>query len=695
MPIKLVPARRKFASLMSIKKNNREKIMLRNLLFTLLIVMTQTATATEVFTTDLYNDKGLAGQIVTTVVDDNSQNVEFKLEWNNRRISIQEHYQLDDRGLPVNVSVEGISAFGAPVKESYEWSDGHARWQSRSDEGQQRFEENRFYLTVDGADVDILLRALLRTPGQALDLLPSGRVTLTEIRKAMVEKEGASKEVTLYALSGLNLTPTFLWSDENGRLFALNIGGFMKAIREGWGLENFEKLKLLADASENQYYKDLSEKLTHKLTTPLLIRNTRVVDVVGRTALEEHDVLVENATIIRVAKNIEAPANARIIDGSGKTLIPGLWDMHGHLSKTDGFTYLPAGVTSIRDIGNSPENMEEIERLFRTELLGTHLYKSGFIDRDSEYSAGNGFTVKTLDEAKEAVDWYAERNYIQIKTYSSFDPAWVKEFAAYVHSKGMRLSGHIPAFMSAQQAIDAGFDEIQHINMLFLNFLASDKLDTRQILRFSLVGDEAYTLDLQGPEMTAFIDDLVKKDIEVDLTVSTFMSLLLTRDRQIDAEYAAIADHLPPTFRRAMMTATMKIEDQAMDERYHKSADALLALTKLLFERGVPIIAGTDAFTGFTLLRELELYALAGIPNIDVLRIATLNAAKVVGQEASTGSITEGKYADLVLIDGNPLEDITTLHKATLVVQGDRLFQPAAIYEAIGVIPFAEDSVLE
>ena len=669
--------------------------MFRTVLFALTLVFTQTVTAEEVFTTELYNDKGLAGKIVTTVGDDNSQSVDFRLEWNNRRVSIQEHYQLDERGMPVNVSVEGTSAFGAPVKESYEWSDGHARWQSRSDEGQSRIEENRFYVTVDGVDTDIMLRALLKAPGQELDLLPSGRVRLTEIRKATVEKDGNSAEVTLYALSGLNLTPTFLWSDDTGRLFALNIGGFMKAIREGWGLENFTRLKEIADESENQYYKDLSKKLTYKLSTPLLIRNTRVVDVVGRTALEGHDVLVENKTITRVGKAIEAPANAKIIDGSGKTLIPGLWDMHGHLSKTDAFTYLPAGVTSVRDIGNSPENMEEIERLFGTELLGTHLYKSGFIDRESEYSAGNGITVKTLDEAKKAVDWYAERNYLQIKTYSSFDPAWVKEFADYVHGKGMRLSGHIPAFMSAQQAIDAGFDEIQHINMLFLNFLAGDKLDTRQRLRFSLIGDEAYKLDLESPEVTAFIDDLVEKDIEVDLTVSTFLSLLLTRDRQMDAEYAAIADHFPPGFRRGMMTATMDIEDEAMDERYKKSADALLAMTKLLFDRGVPILAGTDYFTGFTVLRELELYVLAGIPAIDVLRIATLNAAKVVGQEAATGSINEGKYADLVLVDGNPLEDITTLHKATLVVQGDRLFQPAAIYDAIGVIPFAEATPLD
>jgi imidazolonepropionase-like amidohydrolase len=669
--------------------------MIRALVSALFVLATQPLIAAEVITTELYNDKGLAGHLITTVEDDKNQNVEFKLEWNNRRILITESYQLDERGLPVTVSVEGVSAFGAPVTESYEWVDGHARWQSRSDEGQSRMEENRFYVSVDGADSDIMLRALLRTPGQELDLLPSGRVRLTEIRKATVEKDGNSADVTLYALAGLNLTPTFLWADDTGRLFAQNIGGFLKLMRKGWGLDNFEKLKLLADESENKYYQDLTSKLTHTINSPVLIRNTRVIDVVERKALENHDVLIENEIITRVAKNIEAPANAKIIDGSGQSLIPGLWDMHGHLSKTSAFTYLPAGVTSVRDIGNSPDNMEELEQLYRNELLGTRIYKSGFIDQESEYSAGNGFTVKTLQEAKEAVDWYADRNYLQIKTYSSFDPAWVPEFAQYVHSKGMRLSGHIPAFMSAQQAIDAGFDEIQHINMLLLNFLAGDKLDTRQRLRFSLIGDEAYKMDLASPEMTAFIDDLVEKDIEVDLTVSTFRSLLLTRDRQMDPEYADIADHFPPAFRRGMMTATMNMEDEAMSERYQKSADTLLKMTKLLFDRGVPIIPGTDYFTGFTLLRELELYAMSGIPEIDVLRIATLNSAKVVGQDSKTGSISEGKYADLVLLDGNPLEDITLLRKATLVVQGDRMFQPEAIHAAIGVIPFAKAVVLD
>ena len=230
--------------------------------------------------------------------------------------------------------------------------------------------------------------------------------------------------------------------------------------------------------------------------------------------------------------------------------------------------------------------------------------------------------------------------------------------------------------------------------MLFLNFSAADKVDTRKRLRFTLLGDEAYKLDLSSPEVTSFIDYLVEKDIEVDLTMSTFRSLLLARDRQIDGEYADIADHLPPSFRRGFMTATMKIEDDAMDERYQKSAEAMMTMTKLLFDRGVPIVPGTDYFTGFTLLRELELYAMSGIPEIDVLRIATLNSAKVVGQDTKTGSISEGKYADLVLLDGNPLEDITDLRKATLVVQGDRMFQPEAIYDAIGVIPFTKATVL-
>lgn len=274
------------------------------------------------------------------------------------------------------------------------------------------------------------------------------------------------------------------------------------------------------------------------------------------------------------------------------------------------------------------------------------------------------------------------------------DPKWVKDLAAHIHKRGLRLSGHIPAYMSAEQAVKAGFDEIQHINMLFLNFLGGDTIDTRKRLRFTLIGDKAKDLDLNSKPVQNFVEMLADKGIEVDLTVSTFNSLLLKRDKQMDPEYAAIADHLPPLFQRRLKTATMKISSPEQDASYKAAADAMLKMTKLLYDKGVPIIPGTDNFTGFTLLRELELYRQAGIPAIDVIRIGSLDSARVVGAADKTGSIDKDKYADLVLIDGNPLSDMSDLRKASLVIKGNKLYQPEKIYNAMGVKPFASSEKL-
>jgi hypothetical protein len=671
---------------MDIVMNNRISL----LLISFVIFTSNVFAADEIIEIEFYNDKGLMGQTITTIPNDTQESIITKLSWNNRRLAINENYTYNEDGYPISVDISGTSAGGATVKENFSWKDGKAIWNSRADEGEINISDDKFYISVDGFTNDALVRRLLKSEFNQVELFPSGYAQLTELTSTVVKEGNKSQKIILYAISGLNLNPQFVWTDERGYLFSISLGGFAKGIRKGWSLDTFEQLKTLSDQSENSYYAELSSKFTHSIAGPLLIKNARVVDVENRKLLENYDVLIKDEIILEVAKSISEPKNAKVIDATGQTLIPGLWDMHGHLSKTDGFNYLTAGVTSVRDIGNSPSNMEEIEGLFRKTYLGTHIYKAGFIDKQSEYSAGLGKTVSTLEEAKAAVDWYADRGYIQIKSYSSMDPTWIKPLAAHIHSRGMRLSGHIPAFMTAAQAVEAGFDEIQHVNMLFLNFLADDSVDTRKLLRISLVGDGAKDLDLQSKEVQDFINMLVDKGTEVDLTLSIISSLLTARDKQYDPEYADIADHLPPLFQRSIKTAILNIDTPEKDKAYKESAKAFLKLTKLLFDEGVPIIPGTDRFAGFTLLRELELYAKAGIPPIDVIRIGSLGSAEVVGVSNSTGSITVGKYADLVLIDGDPIKNMADLRKASLVIQGDRLYQPENIYKEMGVKPFAK-----
>ena len=135
------------------------------------------------------------------------------------------------------------------------------------------------------------------------------------------------------------------------------------------------------------------------------------------------------------------------------------------------------------------------------EVIGPNTYRAGFMDKAGPYASG--WAAETLEQALERVDFYADNGYIQIKLYSSIEPEWVAPIAERTHARGMRLSGHIPAFMSAEQAVKAGYDEIQHINMVFLNFLAGDREDTRKQIRFTLYGDEAGNLDLDSGEVQA------------------------------------------------------------------------------------------------------------------------------------------------------------------------------------------------
>ena len=362
--------------------------------------------------------------------------------------------------------------------------------------------------------------------------------------------------------------------------------------------------------------------------------------------------------------------------------------MHTHLSLADGLLQIAAGVTSVRDLGNEPDRLQEIRAAFDSgEVIGPRAIAAGFIDRKSPYSAPTGRLAESLEDALGMVREYAEAGYPQVKIYSSIEPDWVKPIADAVHANGMRLSGHIPSYMTAGQAVLDGFDEIQHINMLFLNFLAGPEDDTRTPLRFSLVAEKAGALDLDAPEVTDFIALLKGKGVVVDSTVTIFDSMFRHRSGELDPSYAMIADHMPPAVRRGMLAGRMDIDDRNQ-ATYARSADALLQMIARLHASGVPLVAGTDAMPGFTLHRELGLYHAAGISAADVLRIATLDAARVAKDEHNSGSISEGKRADFVLLGGNPLEDISAVRRPLAVFKGDRWYDPAQLYEAVGIKPF-------
>ncbi|WP_251359964.1 amidohydrolase family protein [Kangiella sp. TOML190] len=638
---------------------------------------------------NIFNKEDTAGTYKVEK-DGNFVKANLSMGWNNRRIESEETLEVDEQGFVVKQQVKGISAFGAPIDESYSFGNGVATWNSLNESGEAETDGKAFYVPIDGtgASNEFLVKALAKDPDNKIDLLPSGTASLVKLDSVTLNNGTQEKKVHLIGIAGFGFTPDFAWYDDDYNFFATDGGGWFGVIPEGWGREHLEQLSAIQKRADNDYLKDLAQKLTHTVDGVILINNVNYVDVEKGELVKDQSIMVRDGKIFALGRKIPRIAVAKTIDAKGKTLIPGLWDMHGHLQKSDGLLNIPAGVTNVRDMGNTHDNIVDIERMSEAnEIMGGDVYRSGFMDRESPYAMKMGKTVDSLEAAKAAVDWYAEQGYPQIKTYSSMEPEWVKPLAEHIHSKGMKLSGHIPAFMTAEEAVDAGFDEIQHINMLFLNFMGS--IDTRKRLRFTMVGEQAGELDLNSKEVEDFIAKLKTKGTVIDATLSVFKSLFQAKAGRINPEVADIYDHLPVTVARNFKTAILDIKDEER-AAYDKSTQALGAMVKKLHDSGVKVVAGTDGIAGFTLHQELIDYAQAGISNADVLKIATIDSANVVGAGETNGSIAVGKQADLVFVDGNPLEDMQALRNISLVIKGQNLYKPDEIYQAIGVKPFTQ-----
>jgi hypothetical protein len=648
---------------------------------------------TAAFAYEWFNEGTPAGEQSVLSTEDGLIVSNMRIRWNNREFILRNELELDESGFVVAQKLTGTSAFGATIQEEFNWTGDVASWHSPAESGSAQLSSPAFYVPArTGATESIaaLIRAGLSAPEQTLALLPAGEARITEIAKTRVENGELSKNVTLYAVTGLGFSPTYAWLDDDLNLFAFGFWS-LSMVPKGWGYKTLERLQALQSKHESYHYERIAQRHSEAITQPLLIRNVDVVDVNSGALIRGHDVLIENGVITQIGVNPLEANDARIIDGAGKTLMPGLWDMHAHTDfypHYGGILNIASGVTSVRDMGSDHDKLSSAGGAFESgRLVGPRVYRAGFIDQSSPYAAARA--VESLIEAKEKVLWYADRGYLQIKLYSSISPEWVAPLARLAHENGLRVSGHVPAFMSAEQAVLDGFDEIQHINMLFLNFLADAETDTRTQVRFHLYGDKAGTVDLESDKVGDFIKLLVERKIVVDPTIAVFDSMIGHRAGDANPMFRKVIDRFPIGEYRTHHSPAMETTEDNVPN-WEKSRSKALEMLAKLYVSGVQIVAGTDALPGFALHRELELYTESGIPAAAALRIATLDAAGVAGVDAISGSIAIGKQADLVMVDGNPLEDISAIRRPVLVLKGDRIFWPNELLRALGIRPAHE-----
>ena len=629
-----------------------------------------------------------AGYQVVCLQVDGTRRVHFAFNDRGRGPSLTSSIRLDARGIPVAIEIDGSDYLQGPVAERFAREGGNATWKNTVEQGSRAGVDTAFYVSQSGTPEEsgLLARALRSTPGGRLPLLPQGEARLQQLSRLEVSNGRDSQPLSLYSISGLGFQPSSLWLDADGELFAA-LDGFSSLVREGWQA-SLPALQAEQDTQEAHRRSEQAHALRRAPAGPVVIEHANLFDAEHMTMRPGTTVIIKGQRILAVGADgsLPLPAGAERIDAAGRALLPGLWDMHTHPDLDSGPLFLAAGVTSVRDMAAEPDKPARLRAFETSEALGPRVVFAGIVDGRGPFQGPTKMLVSNESEARKAVQAMSAAGFGQVKIYSSVDPGLVPAIADEAHRRGMRVGGHVPAFMTAEQAVLAGYDEIQHMNMLFLNFLFDKVQDTRTPARFTAVAEHAASVDPQSAPVQAFLQLLKARKVTLDPTLVTFESLFNDRPGVVGTGLAAVADRMPPLVRRSLLEGGLPVP-AGQDAHYREALPQMQRMLVAARAAGVPFVAGTDALPGFLLPRELELYVEAGVPAPEVLRIATLDAARLTGRASELGSIAPGKLADMILVDGDPSLHVGDVRRLRLVIKDGALIDPDALCRSLGIEP--------
>jgi imidazolonepropionase-like amidohydrolase len=623
--------------------------------------------------------------------DDGTLAVHYEYNDRGRGPKLDGEYRIGGDGIPERLAIKGVAYFKTPVDESWSRDAQGVRWKNASENEQRPAGTPGFYLPLEGLPEDgvLLARALLAAEGRKLPLLPTGEARIEQVTSLRVKGKSSETEAVLYAVHGLDLTPSYVWLDGEQRFLATP-SDWSSMVRDGFE-DALPKLAERQKAVEREYVAGLAKRLTHRLDRPLVIDDVRVFDPETLAVAAGQKLVIEGGRIVAAGPrgDVATPPGAETWAGENRFAMPGLWDMHVHVAENDGLLHLAGGVTTVRDLANDNERLAARIADFEAGTeIGPRVIRAGFIDGRGPFQGPTKVFADNPEEARKAIDAFASGDFVQVKLYSSVKPELVPAMIARAHEQGLRVSGHVPQGMSAREFVEAGADELQHANFLFLNFLADETVDTRTPARFTVVAARGVELDLGGPEVRSFVELMRERGTVVDPTLVTFEDLFLDRPGLMGPSRYRTVGRMPPIWQRYIRAASGGLEvTPETDIAHRESFRRMVDMVGLLHRSGVKLVAGTDTFVAFALPRELELYVQAGIPPAEVLRIATLGSARVMKRDKDFGRLAPGYVADVVLLDGDPTRLITDVLNVHRVVRGDRWFDPEALHQAMGIAP--------
>ena len=523
------------------------------------------------------------------------------------------------------------------------------------------------------------------SPGQ-LATLPNGQVKIEPRGQDLVKIDGKDQKFDRFTVEGLIWGRETLWFDANRNLIASVTTDaefdHFEAIRDGYesGLGTFVGR---AGADGMAALADISKGISGSRAQKLAIVGGTLVDGTGHPAISDSVVLVENGRITAAgpSSQIKIPTGFQNIDAHGKTVLPGLWDMHAHFEQVEwGPIYLAAGATTVRDVGNEFEFITAVrDAVANGRGLGPRLFLAGVVDGTGPLALGIA-RVDTPEQAKMWTDKYHDAGFQQMKIYSSVKLEELKDVATEAHHLGMTVTGHIPEGLNAYQAVESGQDQINHIGYIADIMLPVLPDNATRLDRAKAQGE----IDMKSPESQKAIAFLVQHKIVVDPTLALMEFFTANSSRppvSIEPGVAKVAPELG-----AILAETGPPSQYAdlQEKVFQKEVEIVGALHKA----GITIVAGTDqTVPGYSLYREIELYAQAGFTPMEAIQAATIVPARVMGVDKELGTVEPGKRADLIILDANPLESIHNIRTVKFVITNGTMYNCGELWSSVGFKP--------
>ena len=443
----------------------------------------------------------------------------------------------------------------------------------------------------------------------------------------------------------------------------------------------------------------LCQSLSANAEKTLVLSQVTIIDATGSPAKPNMSVVIHNhriAAINETGKSTEPP-NAEVVDAKGRFLIPGLWDMHAHTGERDIYLplYLANGLTGVRDMGGDLEEPTgELSsryvqlRLWREEieqgsLLGPHMVIAGFLIDGFKWPGDIPATNAT--EGRQAVEVLARVgvDFIKVKSFLSRETYFA--IADEAMHRQMVLAGHVPDLVRVAEASDAGQKSIEHLTGVSLGCSASEKrlmdekakaFAARDRARYERVESQAidtFDIDVAAQLFAKFVKNGTWQVPTLIELRNNALGRPGSRNDQSEMESDQRWRYLPAAVRERWK----KERDARSSDVVQRQFANEILLTRKMHDAGVLFLAGTDSastFTlpGFALHEELELLVKAGFSPMEALQTATLNPARYLGREKEFGTVEAGKIADLVLLDANPLDDISNTTKIRAVIVNGR-----------------------